>query len=595
MSRGAGRPSSVWLWRVASLVVLAAVPLGLIAGILRGSPLVAAGFGFAGLVELKDAVNEALWLTAGFVAIYIAIDWILRQARVPRRVSHLVAAAAACGPLFLALAYLVNVEREISPSTLFTRRGLTINLSLFVLMVGLFPLIAFLLDRSTDRPVQPRHGFRTAALALALAVAVVNVAALAPEPDHPTPAGSPNVILIVIDSLRADHVGAYGYARPTTPGIDAFARDAILFRQAIAQGTFTKTSMASIFTSKLPYQHGVYRVTQAEQWKRSMSDTLTWRETTLAEILQLRGFLTEAWVRSTHLRPEWGFSQGFVTYDANQRSADTINREFLSRLRRVGTRYPFFAYLHYPDVHSPYQPRPPYDRMFGDIRTPEPERLKALYDGAIRQTDESLGRVFEALKAARLYDDSLIIVTADHGEAFMEHGFLGSANTPYDELVRVPLIVKLPDSAHRGMRIDRQVRQIDILPTVLDVMGIAEPSTLEGCSLLALVDESSMKGRNDIGCFAYAVTENADDSGVNVIAVRSDRYKYIRQNARESILYDLVADPGEHAGLQIQSTPIARVLGRLASEVEQFRRVARYRHFLDPGAIRELKMLQDAP
>lgn len=575
-------------------MLLAGVPLGLLAGILRGSPLVASGFGFAGLVELRDAVNDALWLTAGFVAIYSATDWILRRVRVPRRVSHLVAAAAACGPLFLALAYLVNIDREISPSTLFTRRGLTINIPLSVLMAALFPLIAFLLDRSNDRPVQPRHGFRIAALAAgALTVAMLNVGALARERDRPEPAGKPNVILIVIDSLRADHVGAYGYSRPTTPRVDAFAHDAVLFRQAIAQGTFTKTSMASLLTSKLPYQHGVYRMMQAEQWKRSMSDTLASRETTLAEILQLHGFLTEAWVRSTHLRPQWGFSQGFVTYDANQRSAGTINREFLSRLRRVGRRYPFFAYLHYPDVHAPYQPRPPYDRMFDDIRTSEPERLKGRYDGAIRQTDESLGRVFEALKAEKLYDDSLIIVTADHGEAFMEHGFLASANTPYDELVRVPLIVKLPDSHHRGMRIDRQVRQIDILPTVLDVMGIAEPSALEGCSLLALMDESSMN-RSDIGCFAYAVTENADDSGMNVIAVRSDRYKYIRQNAREPVLYDLVADPGEHAGLQVKGTPIAQVLGRLASQVEQFRRVARYRHFLDPGAIRELKMLEDA-
>jgi arylsulfatase A-like enzyme len=365
---------------------------------------------------------------------------------------------------------------------------------------------------------------------------------------------------------------------------------------------------------------------------------LAGEEQTVAEAFRDHGYLTAAWVQNSHLRGFMGFGQGFVQYHDQQGDIARIHRHFTRWVRGPAAGYPFFVYLHYIDLHDPYRPPPPYDTMFGERVAPElyagvdfahwgaelaairdgertlspaeVEQLGRYYDGQIRAIDDRIGELVAELKRRGLYDDTVIVLTADHGDALYEHGFIAHSTVPYEELARVPLIVKLPAQRSAGTRIQPQVRLVDVYPTLLDLAGIGGRSpgsavaggdaALAGCSLVPLI-RLGERPPEMAGC-AQAVIEIAEEGAYPVVAVRSDRYKYIHHQHRLDELYDLAADPGERHNLMVDETGAPRPPEELTGEPAELRHralaavAARGQRKaeeiqLDPETIRELQAL----
>ena len=411
--------------------------------------------------------------------------------------------------------------------------------------------------------------------------------------------GRPDLILIMVDTLRADRLGAYGYTTTQTPAIDALARDGVLFEAAIAQASWTKPSVASLFTSLYPSGHQTYR----------KLDVLPDRVVTLAEALAAGGYYTAAFVNNPNVSAAFNFQQGFIEYrylepayffhatESTSRLAlygglRLIRERFVARgkyhehyyrdaqevtdqaLRWLDARppRPFFLFLHYMDPHDPYFVHPYNGEAVARVHTPNPDpaeagRLSALYDGEVAYLDEHLGRLWAYLRQVGLYDGVVIVLTADHGEEFQEHGGWWHGTTLYDEQIRIPLIVKLPDGRQRGRRVAGQVRTIDIGPTLLAAAGVPVPLTMLGHSLLA-------EGPVDV----MTVFAEENFEGTEIRAVRGRDWKLIEANPgnprglRPTELYQLEGDPGERRDLA--PTEAGRV-GRLRGTLERLAGEAR--------------------
>jgi arylsulfatase A-like enzyme len=367
---------------------------------------------------------------------------------------------------------------------------------------------------------------------------------------------APLAIIYLVDTLRADHTGIYGYARPTTPNLDAFAKDAVVFDTAIAHASWTKPSVASILTSRLPGQH---RAVQ-------LRDALDPSNVTIARRLDERGWATGAAIANSVIYgAESAFDPGFDFFDglhgeddrpSKLVDADVVVDAALSWLRsRQGL--PTFLYVHTMDPHVPYMPPPPFDRMFKphpidghpgtDPRTDykEPrdrDRMIAQYDGEIAYGDREFGRFVKELKADGRYDDALVVFVADHGEEFHDHGLWLHGRSLFDELIHVPLVVKLPGNAHAGQRVAEQVQGIDIVPTVLAALGIPLDSSLVGRPLQEAI-EGKLAER--------AALSEISHRGFVAHGVRTERDKYVRRFSPDDdeLYFDLVRDPGEHTNL----------------------------------------------
>lgn len=328
-------------------------------------------------------------------------------------------------------------------------------------------------------------------------MAVVLVSCRPSTPRHP------NVLLISIDSLRGDHVGVNGYARPTTPRLDELAAEGAVFLRAHAPAPWTLPSHVTLLTSLPPAAHRVVR----------RNRKLTAKATTLAEVLKAEGYATAAFVSGALLRSAYGYDQGFDLYDdsawtmrlrpgPSARDPSTtgpeavrLAGEWITRTCAADRTRPFFAFVHLWDVHYDYDPPPPYDTMFdpdyaGDLDASNFENnpalrpgmdprdlahLVALYDGEIRFTDEWIGRLLDRLAALGLAEDTIVVVTADHGDEFLEHGHLGHIKTLFEELLRIPLIVRYPRRVSPGQRLAEQVRLEDVAPTILGLAGVTSP------------------------------------------------------------------------------------------------------------------------
>jgi len=360
------------------------------------------------------------------------------------------------------------------------------------------------------------------------------------------------VVLITIDTLRADRVGCYGYKPARTPTLDALAQDGVWFRTVVAPAPLTLPSHCSILTGTYPPTHGV---------RDNLGYTLA-KTQTLATIFQARQFRTAAFVGAYVLDATRGLNQGFDTYaspfQAKETSATPITS--LQYLRRPGEAVvadalqwlerrgegPFFIWVHLYDPHTPYEP---------------PARFRALlhnpYDGEVAYADYSIGRLIDYLKAHHLYDETLIIATSDHGESFGEHGEYAHGYFIYDTTLLVPLILKPPAPAGvASRRIDKPVRSIDVAPTILQVAGVPVPSNMQGISLMALV-----QGKSDVVTSreAYAESYYPNEFGWSALrCLRGERFKYIEAPKPE--LYDLVHDPGEIHNLFSGSRAVALAL-----------------------------------
>lgn len=401
-----------------------------------------------------------------------------------------------------------------------------------------------------------------AAAALLLAAALPGLRRTAPPP------AAPDVLFLVVDALRADHVGAYGYARPTTPFIDSLAQRGALFERAYAPANLTRMSVPSYFASVYPSVHGIRGRDQYADPALLM----------IAEILKQHGYDTGAWMPNPSLQFFYRFHYGFdVYYDMDAvlprwrdeslpmhrrwETAESIRRSVLEWLdARRDIERPVFAYLHYRDVHAPYVAPPRYNAMFETLERPSrplPEGLfqrrnwaylklsddgndlshyRMRYDAEIRYTDDQIRELFDALEQRGRLRNTLVILTADHGEAFLEHDQLDHGHTLYEELVRVPLIVVPPGDAPQPRRLEGLTELIDLAPTILDYVGAAAPASFQGQSLRPRIEARPGARARDV-VFV---------EGPEWVAARNDRWKvHIRRSSGEARLYNLEQDPGE--------------------------------------------------
>ncbi len=421
----------------------------------------------------------------------------------------------------------------------------------------------------------------TGALAAALGA---GAALLAPD-DHDVgtrtvpPASTPNVLLVSIDTLRPDHLGSYGYGRDTSPTLDALAAAGARFTTVVSPTSWTLPAHMTLLTALPPEVHGV------------VNDDLRLDASvvTLAEVLQTRGYATAGFVSGPYLDAGYGFARGFDHYD--DYSAVRISRPAVHRARTSPavasalTRWldgwsttaphrPFFAFVHLWDVHYDFNPPPPYDRLFDPGYRGDPTRLGldfengdavyagmpardlahvvALYDGEIRYTDDWVGRMLDGFRRRTLLDDTVVIVTSDHGEEFYEHGKKGHRNALYDESIRVPLIIRFPRRVPAGTVVERQVRTIDIAPTILALTDTPSPpdfgldptlAPYGGQSLLPLVARGAPT--------MPALPAFADLQPHGISAVRHPDAKLITSPFGDPTqeLFDLEKDPGEHTNL----------------------------------------------
>jgi arylsulfatase A-like enzyme len=382
----------------------------------------------------------------------------------------------------------------------------------------------------------------------------------------------PNVILISIDSLRADHLGCHGYGRDTSPSIDRIAAQSFRFASAVSQAPWTLPSHASILTGRNPISHGVDRTIRK----------LGPRTDTLPVWLKRKGYYTGGVVSGPYMHRSYGFDRGFHEYDdalsvvEDPHSIITspgIHAKALDFLDRNGGR-PFFLFLHYWDVHYDYNPPPPYDTYFDrtytgsldpsdfehntdinrDMSPRDLQYLVSLYDGEIRYVDDHIGMLVQELSRRRLLEETILVITSDHGDEFYEHGEKGHSHSVYGELVDVPLIIRLPGASGNGV-IDRPVALIDIPPTILRLLGFKpDLKQVEGRSLLGMmrgdpkVREAPIWSETQRG---RKVKETLP-TGRPLRSLRLGQYKYLRYEAGDrgpaiEEYYDLAADPGERS------------------------------------------------
>ncbi len=398
------------------------------------------------------------------------------------------------------------------------------------------------------------------------------------------PSGTPpplNLVVITIDTLRADHVGAFGHPHPTTPRIDALAARGAVFTQAIATSSWTRASMASVMTGLYPTATGLtchnFRVPQGD------CDVLSPGLTTFAELFAEAGYDTAGIVANINVDPVFGFDQGFAEYvfapnqllgeargddDAAWRqrndwlraTTDKVTASAIDWLDgRAADAPPFLLYLHYLDPHDPYEPSAPQRDAFTARTYAVDARSRdeiALYDGEIRDVDTALGRVFDRLEQAGLTDTTGIVILSDHGEEFHEHGATRHGFTMYDEQLRVPLVVTLPGVGRPGTRVDAQVSLIDVAPTLLDAAGLKPPKWMLGRSLLPFVRRPDLEAPRPV----------LAERGYNPLAAwRRPPWKLIHDTeSGTNLLFDLDADPGELLDLSAQQPGVvAELLGEL--------------------------------
>src|ERR1035437_70779 len=366
-----------------------------------------------------------------------------------------------------------------------------------------------------------------AGIAVAVAIGTAGLAAGL----GPNTGARPNVVLVSIDTLRADHVGCYGAAGVLTPTLDGLARDGIVFERAIAQVPLTFPSHASIMTGLYPFQNGAQDFT---------SPPLDPHFRTIAQALREHGYSTGAVVSSFALDHSWGLARGFDFYDDAfspesykkrelglvERKAEESVTHALRWLRATPTR-PFFLWLHLYDPHSPYNPPEPFHSKFADH----------LYDGEIAYADQQLGRLVDWLKRARLYEQTLIVVVGDHGESLGDHGEKEHGFFLYNSTLRVPLIVKPPaKSGYKTGRVPDPAEIVGIPATILRIAGMDDPMMNLAPALL---------GRGGESRAAYSETFYPFNSfGWSPLhSLESGHFHLIDAPTPE--LYDVLADPEE--------------------------------------------------
>ena len=495
-----------------------------------------------------------------------------------------------------------------------------------------------------------------------------------PEPSAATPnRRAPNVVLVTIETLRADHVGSYGYPRNTTPNLDRLAAEGARFATTIAQAPFTLPSVTSLMTGRTPPHHGV----------RNHPATLAPEIETLAERFQEAGYQTAAMTRHTWLRRKSGLDQGFDAYHNNKFAAGLDARSLslaaTDWLEKRDPEKPFFLWLHFLDPHLPYTPAYPYAVLFheahgadervehlrammaveresyeptpyadisggpyydlvfpyypqnpilldlafwrrsrgsiffdkGSYQEDDVREVRDLYDGAVAYTDDNLARILKTLAELELETSTIVAVTADHGEAFGEHGLSFTHDfTLYDEVLRVPLVVRYPGVIEPGTEIDQQVRLMDLGPTLLELAELEPFEGVEATSLAPLLEGGSVPFLNAFAESApkrrmFLEQERIYFEGIRGKwrSLRTERWKLIKiphPDGDRYELYDIVIDPKESRNLYnelpgeaLKLVPVLRawVEGDPARDADTSAAEEDELEGLDPAAIEQLKAL----
>lgn len=547
------------------IAVTWAVVVGFIFGILKGVSFIVSNrylqykmYYLASYVA-SSTLNSYLLIALGAVAFVFtllpAIGYFLKSIGANRRVRDIIA----CGTMPALLTFVIGgywINRVYLPE-LFGLKSVLGNALWITLCILLGYGVGWLILKIS----QIRFGFSRVCGMKGL-VGVIGLVILFNAPNlylSTTKTDRPNVILISIDTLRADHLGCYGYHRNTTPNIDSFAKDGVLFFNAIVQAPWTLPSHMSLLTGLYPSSHGVM----------STNKKLGDEHLTIAEILQNAGYETAAFTDGAYLSRQFGY-QGFDRFDDTGYGIEAIYIKASNWLRKDHSR-PFFLFLHTYQVHAPYDPPPDYD-IYSDkgykgivnVSGNSNDYYKGIkpkmtlddyryvidkYDGDIYYTDHFLGKLFKELRDLGLYDRSIIVLTADHGENFLDHpNYNIDHKELYDEVVKVPLIIKAP-TFPRGRTLSAQVESIDIMPTVLELLRIPLIRSIDGESLVGLVEKGS-----------YDRTFAFSEKSSRYKAIRSNDWKLIRRSQTELELYNLKSDPGERSNLLSENPGVARSL-----------------------------------
>ncbi len=415
-----------------------------------------------------------------------------------------------------------------------------------------------------------------------------------------------NVLLVVLDGARPDHLSCAGYERDTTPFLDQVAREGVRFAQAVTSAPWTLPAHAAMFTGLFSVTHGA----------TSEQPVLSGAHRVLAEHLKASGYRTAAFCTNPSVSPAAGMGRGFDRFHTQRggrltgRAADYARRasdRVLGR-RDAGARRtnravldwlgasqdPFFAFVHYNEVHLPLRPPAPYDRMFmprqfdgarvravtqgWDFHAADAPSsaedlaiVRALYDGALRYADMRLKELADALASQGRWDRTLLVVTADHGEDLGEHGGLGHGGGMYDTLLRVPLLIRCPRRVPRGFVVEEFAQPVDLLPSILELLGLPPAGgSVQGRALL--VDGHATPGpdfviaerfRADLGARGRAGS-NSEKRGADVRqkAIRTRREKFVWHSDEGNELYDLVRDRDEQQNLIERESDRAEQLRR---------------------------------
>ena len=381
--------------------------------------------------------------------------------------------------------------------------------------------------------MQTPFSFMRRAIILCLFVLFPALAAAATDP--------PNVILITLDTVRADRMGFLGSKLGLTPQLDALASQSVVFEHAYSQAPITPVSHATILTGTYPQYHGI----------RNFGDRLPPSVPFLPDILHSQGYHTGAFVGSIILDPKNGFASGFERgfdiYNAGFHRQKTGERREASMQRRgeVTLGYvlewlgqqkdgPFFLWFHLWDAHDPYNPPEPFRSRFP----------KAPYNGGIAYVDATVGKLLDYLRSQGLYDNSLIAVAADHGESLGEHGELTHSIFLYDSTIHVPLLVKLPGNRFVGKRVNATASLVDLAPTVLEGLGQTPPPAMQGRSLLPLIGNPHPGYRPSLATGDHSERSFGWSA---LVSLRVGSQLYVRAPSPE--LYDLASDPGAKINL----------------------------------------------
>ncbi len=570
------------------------------------------------------------WYTIGFAALAVALALAIALARFAKFVPPVPPDAASA----LVIAAFLAAHAALILNFYVLTRPIALDAKHVAANGGLVLVVhAVVFTRGVGRR-RPMPRIRVRAVSCVLA-AVAAIARALPDAPHPLTAVEPgvppastvttaplstakrNLVFITVDTLRADHLGAYGYGRDTSPFIDRLAKEGTLFEAAFAEKPITSPSFASLVTGAHLRRHGV----------RGASQVLAREHVTIAEVLASAGFATAAVITIGNLFPIFGFDQGFDFYDyqanaaAKSRTADEVTDRAIAWLEKE-TAAPFFLWVHYVDPHDPYHPpgdyrsRYPGDRFyeplpmdpgtcepcdgssegFGEFASDPETNLAwhlAQYDGEIRFTNDQLERFVRAFSARRRLDDALLVFTSDHGETFGENGLFGHGASPHHSNTHIPLFFRLPGTVPQGQRVSEPISNVDVVPTFLDLVGVPIPAEIQGRSRAGRILNHATPAEPAATLIEAGFGRHVGRGLQH--AMRTEQWCYVWRDTRWALrpespldlfwlwnalieggldpdeLYDVANDPDERNNLIAAGLPIAdelrsRLLTELASQ-----------------------------